>query len=78
MHLEQFFTLLYHLKGLTYGDLWKMPCAHRIWYIQRLAKQFEEERKQQSRNDGQRSANEAMSDHDREILASTIQKLSSK
>jgi hypothetical protein len=40
LYLEQIFILVYHL-GFTYNDAYKLPVWERVWFIQRLKKEFE-------------------------------------
>lgn len=40
LYLEQIFILVYHL-GFTYSDAYDLPVWERFWFINRLKKEFE-------------------------------------
>ena len=42
---EQFFLLKYH-GGWSFIEAYNLPVGLRTWFVKRLAKQFEEEKKQ--------------------------------
>ena len=42
---EQFFLLKYH-GGWSFVEAYNLPVGLRTWFIKRLSKQFEDERKQ--------------------------------
>jgi len=42
---EQFFLLKYH-GGWSFIEAYNLPVGLRTWFVERLAKQFEEEKKQ--------------------------------
>ena len=42
---EQFFLLKYH-GGWSFTEAYNLPVGLRIWFVERLAKQFEDEKKE--------------------------------
>ena len=42
---EQFFLLKYH-GGWSFIEAYNLPVGLRLWFVKRLVKQFEDERKQ--------------------------------
>ena len=42
---EQFFFLKYH-GGWSFTEVYNLPIGLRSWFVQRLVKQFEDEKKQ--------------------------------
>jgi len=42
---EQFFLLKYH-GGWSFTEAYNLPVGLRIWFVERLAKQFEDENEQ--------------------------------
>ena len=50
---EQFFLLKYH-GGWSFIEAYNLPVGLRTWFVNRLAKQFEEEKKQYDKSTSQR------------------------
>lgn len=40
---EEAFALMYCMKGMTYGDIERMPSVDREWYLARLYRQLKKE-----------------------------------
>ena len=50
---EQFFLLKYH-GGWSFIEAYNLPVGLRTWFVKRLAKQFEEEKKQYDKSSSER------------------------
>ena len=50
---EQFFFLKYH-GGWSFTEAYNLPIGLRKWFVQRLVKQFEEEKKQMDKSKSKR------------------------
>ena len=50
---EQFFLLKYH-GGWSFIEAYNLPVGLRTWFVKRLARQFEEEKKQYDKSSSER------------------------
>ena len=50
---EQFFLLKYH-GGWSFADAYSLPVGLRLWFLKRLEKQFEDEKKEMDKAKRQR------------------------
>ena len=56
LFLDQIFILMYHL-GFSYSDAYKCPVWQRFWFINRLKKEFDQMKENNSMSEGPRSQN---------------------
>ena len=56
LFLDQIFILMYHL-GFSYRDAYLLPVWQRFWFINRLKKEFDEMKENNTVSEGPRSNN---------------------